>query len=159
MFSLQVLFLLAVLCGAALAEPQDYVIRKTIQPLNLAKGTMSPSLDLCPVCIQFTAQTINELLNIILSRCTRAVITVWMPKILILCMYLAISRNMCWSLFTDAGVVTGCEELCALLDEKVPSEILDAVCNLLCDFVGIKEFITLVEEYVHIMTTFQLRRY
>lgn len=71
--------------------------------------------------------------------------------------YVSISRNMCWSLFTDAGVVTGCEELCALLDEKVPSEILDAVCNLLCDFVGIKEFITLVEEYVPYYD--QLRRY
>ena len=49
-------------------------------------------------------------------------------------------------LLADAGVVGGCGELCQLLDEKVNNKVLDAVCNLLCDYVGIKEFIDLIEK-------------
>ena len=49
----------------------------------------------------------------------------------------------------DIGVVGGCEELCALLMNKTGGGNLpDEVCNVLCDIVGIKEFIAIIEEYV-----------
>ena len=48
----------------------------------------------------------------------------------------------------DAGVVGGCGELCGLLEQKTGSEIAGVVCNLLCDYVGITEFIKIVEKYV-----------
>ena len=44
----------------------------------------------------------------------------------------------------DGGVVGGCAELCHFL----PSQVLDVACNLLCDFVGIKEFIKIINQYV-----------
>jgi len=43
-------------------------------------------------------------------------------------------------LLTDAGVV-GTGELCQLLEQKVHSQLAGVVCNLLCDYVVIKEFI------------------
>ena len=48
--------------------------------------------------------------------------------------------------FLDAGVVGGCSELCGLLEKEVPSELVGVVCNLLCDFVGIKEFIAIIQK-------------
>jgi hypothetical protein len=71
-----------------------------------------PDIHLCPTCVSFAGQALNELLNIILN----------------------------------AGVVGGCEDLCHLLEEKIPNELLNVVCNLLCDYVGIKEFIDLIEK-------------
>lgn len=46
----------------------------------------------------------------------------------------------------DAGVVGGCEELCQLLEEKVHSQLAEVVCDILCDYVGIKEFIKIIEK-------------
>ena len=46
----------------------------------------------------------------------------------------------------DAGVVGGCSELCGLLEKAIPSQALDVVCNLLCDIVGIEEFIKIIEK-------------
>lgn len=46
----------------------------------------------------------------------------------------------------DAGVVGGCEELCQLLEEKVHSQLAEVVCDILCDYVGIKEFINIIEK-------------
>lgn len=46
----------------------------------------------------------------------------------------------------DAGVVGTCGELCELLEEKTGSKFAGLACNLLCDYVGIKEFIKLIEE-------------
>ena len=50
-------------------------------------------------------------------------------------------------MFTDGVVIGGCEELCTLLDEKIPSEVLEVICNMLCGVVGIKEFVDLLEKY------------
>lgn len=68
--------------------------------------------DLCPTCIQFTDQAINELLNIILNT----------------------------------GVVGTCSTLCNALEQKTGSQVLGAVCNILCDIVGVEAFAKLVEE-------------
>ena len=46
----------------------------------------------------------------------------------------------------DVGVVGGCADLCGILEEKTGSKIAGLACNLLCDFVGIKEFINIIEE-------------
>lgn len=46
----------------------------------------------------------------------------------------------------DAGVVGTCGEVCQMLEKKTGSEAAGVVCNLLCDYVGIKEFIKLIEE-------------
>ena len=40
----------------------------------------------------------------------------------------------------NGGVIGGCDELCA----HVPGSVLEVACNLLCDFVGIKEFIKVI---------------
>ena len=48
--------------------------------------------------------------------------------------------------FLDAGVVGGCADLCALLQKEVPSQLVGVACNLLCDFVGIKEFVAMIEK-------------
>ncbi|CAF1004410.1 unnamed protein product [Brachionus calyciflorus] len=46
----------------------------------------------------------------------------------------------------NVGVIGECSQLCNYVAQKVGSEIVDVVCNLLCDFVGIKEFITIIEK-------------
>lgn len=46
----------------------------------------------------------------------------------------------------DAGVVGGCADLCGMLENKTGSKIAGIACNLLCDYVGITEFIKIVEE-------------
>ncbi|XP_062617063.1 countin-1-like [Saccostrea cucullata] len=69
-------------------------------------------VDLCPTCINFTSQTIDILLNIILQ----------------------------------SGVVGTCGALCNALAQKTGSQALGAVCNILCDIVGVEEFVKLVEK-------------
>ena len=72
-------------------------------------GVTKTEIDLCNVCVQFSGQAINQLLDIILN----------------------------------AGVLEGCKELCGLLNA---SEAIDVACNLLCDIVGIKEFVKIIED-------------
>lgn len=48
---------------------------------------------------------------------------------------------------TDGGVIGGCDYLCHFLPEKV----IEVGCNLLCDFVGIKEFINIINQYVSLL--------
>ncbi len=47
-------------------------------------------------------------------------------------------------MFTDTGVVGGCGELCSLLPTS--SKVAIEACDILCDLVGIKEFIALIEK-------------
>lgn len=58
-----------------------------------------------------------------------------------------------WS-FLDAGVIGGCGELCQLLEQavKVNSSLVEVVCDLLCDYVGIEAFIKLVDKWVSLYT-------
>lgn len=67
-----------------------------------------PTLDLCPTCVQFTGNAIDELLNII----------------------------------ANVGILGSCGALCTLLPNKIEA----TVCNLLCDIVGIEEFVKLVQK-------------
>lgn len=46
----------------------------------------------------------------------------------------------------NVGIVGECSALCQFVEEKVGSEIVGVVCNLLCDYVGIKEFISIIEK-------------
>ena len=48
----------------------------------------------------------------------------------------------------DAGVVGGCADLCGALENKTHSQAAGVACNLLCDFVGVKEFISMIEKLV-----------
>ncbi|ESO94238.1 hypothetical protein LOTGIDRAFT_189496 [Lottia gigantea] len=73
---------------------------------------MKVGLDLCPTCIQFTGEAINELLNIVLNL----------------------------------GVVGSCGKVCSLLEQKTGSEALGLVCDLLCDYVGIDEFVKFIQK-------------
>ena len=46
----------------------------------------------------------------------------------------------------DAGVIGSCGELCHLLDEKVNSTAVEVVCDILCDAIGVTEFIRIVKQ-------------
>ena len=45
----------------------------------------------------------------------------------------------------NAGVVGGCAKLCGYVADQTGSKVVGVVCNVLCDAVGIKEFIKIVE--------------
>ena len=48
-----------------------------------------------------------------------------------------------WNIFIpDVGVVGGCGDLCQKLENKDAS----LACNILCDLVGVKEFIAIIEK-------------
>ena len=42
------------------------------------------------------------------------------------------------------GVVGGCGEICGLLEQKTGSKALGVACNLLCDIVGVEEFVKII---------------
>ena len=50
------------------------------------------------------------------------------------------------NIILQVGVVDSCGELCDLVTNKTGSELLGFMCTLGCDFLGIKEFIKLVED-------------
>jgi len=55
------------------------------------------------------------------------------------------------SLYTgilEGGVVGTCGALCNALAQKTGSGTLGAVCDILCDYVGIEEFMNLIQKYV-----------
>nr|XP_022329160.1 countin-1-like [Crassostrea virginica] len=54
--------------------------------------------------------------------------------------------DMLLNIILQSGVVGSCGALCSLLEQKTGSQALGAVCNILCDIVGIEEFIKLVQE-------------
>ncbi|KAK6183703.1 hypothetical protein SNE40_011130 [Patella caerulea] len=112
------LFLLCLLASplALYASVRPY---KNYRGSGTAISTATPvpqyqkvGLDLCPTCIQFTGEAINELLNIILNL----------------------------------GVVGSCGKVCSALEQKTGSQALGLVCDLLCDYVGIEEFIKLIQK-------------
>jgi len=67
-----------------------------------------PQLDLCPTCVTFMDNAIEELVEII----------------------------------ANGGVIGSCGALCSLL----PNELEATICDLLCDYVGIEEFIKLLDD-------------
>ncbi|KAH9507671.1 hypothetical protein Btru_053424 [Bulinus truncatus] len=68
--------------------------------------------DYCKMCINFSGQAINELLNIVLNM----------------------------------GVIGTCADLCGILEQKTGSQVVGAVCNILCDIAGVDEFVKIVEK-------------
>ena len=179
----------------------------------------SKGINLCPTCVSFSEQAINQLLNIILSmslllilltcRVFSILMKLWeiwcfnfyyecqwlhllsawfrgfLPfssrKIILcrinnshrqLCCLLAFQWLMvaccdidlmwvaryllvyqqytiCIWIYSDAGVVGGCREVCGLLANKTGSSTLGTVCTILCDIVGVREFANLIQKCVH----------
>jgi len=64
--SLQALFLLTILVGSVLAGPS--IVRHPLHPMSIGKPVKAPGIDLCNLCIQFSSQFLNELVNIIASE-------------------------------------------------------------------------------------------
>ncbi|CAF0722424.1 unnamed protein product [Rotaria sordida] len=56
------------------------------------------------------------------------------------------SINILLNLILDTGIIGTCGTLCQALAEKTGSEILGTVCDIVCDVVGIDEFIKLIEK-------------
>ena len=63
---LQALFLLAIVVRSVFAGPA--IVRHELQPISFGKPVRDPSLDLCNVCVQFSQEFLNELVNIIASK-------------------------------------------------------------------------------------------
>ena len=49
--------------------------------------------------------------------------------------------------FSEVGVIDSCGDLCQVLADKSGSQALGVVCTLLCDVVGVKEFVNIINKY------------
>lgn len=45
----------------------------------------------------------------------------------------------------NLGVIGECSKVCTYIADKIGSQVAGVVCNLLCDYVGIKEFVKIIE--------------
>jgi len=45
--------------------------------------------------------------------------------------------------------IDACGDVCGALADKTGSQVIGVVCTLLCDIVGIKEFVNIVNKYVN----------
>jgi hypothetical protein len=50
------------------------------------------------------------------------------------------------NIILQVGVLGSCGDICGILQQKTGSQILGVACNLLCDYVGITEFIKIIDE-------------
>jgi len=55
------------------------------------------------------------------------------------------SINILLNLILDTGIIGTCQTLCTALAQKTGSELIGVICNLVCDVVGIEEFIKMIE--------------
>lgn len=55
------------------------------------------------------------------------------------------SINILLNLILDSGIIGTCGTLCQALAEKTGSQLIGTICDLVCDGVGIDEFIHLLE--------------
>jgi hypothetical protein len=46
----------------------------------------------------------------------------------------------------NAGVVGSCSKLCNYVEEKTSSKFVGIACNLFCDYVGVTEFVKLIQQ-------------
>jgi hypothetical protein len=46
--------------------------------------------------------------------------------------------------FAEGGVIGSCGELCGYLNNEIEA----TVCDLICDYVGVEEFVNLIQEYI-----------
>ena len=56
------------------------------------------------------------------------------------------SINILLNLILDSGIIGTCGTLCQALADKTGSQALGAVCDIVCDFLGIDEFIKLLDK-------------
>ena len=57
-------------------------------------------------------------------------------------------HTACWLYMpTEEGVVGGCSALCSVVQNKTGSQPVGAVCDILCDLVGVQEFSKLIDKY------------
>jgi len=54
--------------------------------------------------------------------------------------------NILLNIILDSGILGTCQTLCQALADKTGSAILGTVCDLICDIVGIDEFIHIIEK-------------
>lgn len=106
-------------------------------------GASAPLIDYCPMCVEFTQQFINQLLDIIASKSINSFhppsYFQFEPAYDFIAIFFVI----------DGGVIGGCADLCGKLVNKTHSEAAAIACNALCDLVGIRTFIAMVNKYVH----------
>jgi hypothetical protein len=55
------------------------------------------------------------------------------------------SINILLNLILDSGIIGTCGTLCSALAQKTGSQLIGTICDLVCDVVGIEEFIKLIE--------------
>lgn len=55
------------------------------------------------------------------------------------------SINILLNLILDSGIIGTCGTLCQALAEKTSSQVIGTICDLVCDAVGIDEFIKLLD--------------
>merc|ERR1712110_137933 len=55
------------------------------------------------------------------------------------------SINVLLNLILDTGILGSCQTLCNALAQKTGSQAAGVICNLVCDVVGIDEFIKMIE--------------
>jgi hypothetical protein len=55
------------------------------------------------------------------------------------------SINILLNLILDSGIIGTCGTLCTALAQKTGSQLIGTICDLVCDVVGIEEFIKLLE--------------
>jgi hypothetical protein len=53
--------------------------------------------------------------------------------------------NQLLNAIVNVGVIGECSQLCTYVQDKTGNKFFGAACNLLCDYVGITEFIKIVE--------------
>ena len=46
----------------------------------------------------------------------------------------------------NVGVVGECSKLCVYVGDKLNNKVIAVVCNILCDFVGIEEFVKIIDQ-------------
>ncbi|CAF0876125.1 unnamed protein product [Adineta ricciae] len=56
------------------------------------------------------------------------------------------SINILLNLILDTGIIGTCGTLCTALAQKTGSQLIGTICDLVCDVVGIEEFIKLIEK-------------
>lgn len=56
------------------------------------------------------------------------------------------SINILLNLILDSGIIGTCGTLCQALADKTGSQVLGTVCDLVCDVLGIDEFIKLLDK-------------
>ena len=102
----------------------------------LGYGTSAPLKDYCKFCINFAQEFLDQLINIIASKSIKPP----RPPPEFLLTIVATSPHV------DGGVIGGCSDLCEKLANKTHNNEAGLACNILCDLVGIRTFIAILNK-------------